>query len=201
MSTATGCAIISRYAALDQAGDSVAPGEAALVPVGQSGSGCAGETIGGVAMPYLTWTLVALVMAAPPVSDAALEREARQIETMLIAPCCWLQQVSEHRSQASDEVKQQIRVWLAAGNTRQQVLDAFVARYGKRILAEPPDEGFGRLLYVGLPLAFLLSAAALVVFIRRVTAGRAPPALATGSVPPDEADYAARLDDELRDLD
>jgi len=109
--------------------------------------------------------------------------------------------VSEHRSQASDEVKQQIRVWLAAGKTRQQVLDAFVAQYGKRILAEPPDEGFGRLLYVGLPLAFVLSAAALVVFIRRVTAGRAAPALAIGSVPPDEADYAARLDEELRDLD
>src|SRR5450756_1639800 len=53
---------------------------------------------------------------------AALEQEARQIEHMIIAPCCWMQPVSDHQSQASDEVKQQIRQWLGSGMTRQQVL-------------------------------------------------------------------------------
>src|SRR5665811_2481238 len=79
---------------------------------------------------------------------AALEQEARQIEHMVIAPCCWMQPVSDHQSQASDEVKQQIRQWLGSGMTRQQVLDAFVARYGARILAEPPKQGFSRFLYL-----------------------------------------------------
>lgn len=153
-------------------------------------------------MTVLTLALVVLTMAAPPATDAAaFEREARQIETMLIAPCCWMQPVSQHQSQASDEVKEQIRVLLATGKTRQQVLDAFVVQYGPRILAEPPAQGFGRLLYVGLPLAFVLSAAALVVFLRRATVRRSPARAPSEAVSASDDAYAVRLDDELRDMD
>jgi cytochrome c-type biogenesis protein CcmH len=153
-------------------------------------------------MNILVLALVALTLVPPQGADsAALEREARQIETMLIAPCCWLQQVSQHQSQASDEVKQEIRVLLASGKTRQEVLDMFVAQYGPRILAEPPAKGFGRLLYVALPLAFVLSAAAVVVFVRRANAGRSLSAAASEDIPTEDDRYAARLDDELRDMD
>lgn len=154
-------------------------------------------------MSLLTLILVMTTAAVPAAPDAAsIEREARQIETMLIAPCCWNQQVSQHQSPASDEVKKQIRVLLTAGRTRQQVLDSFVEQYGRRILAEPRAEGFGRLLYVGLPLTFLLSAAGLVVFLRRARVRALQPA--AGAAPPtapDEAGYAERLDDELREMD
>jgi cytochrome c-type biogenesis protein CcmH len=157
-----------------------------------------------------SWTMVALLVAAPFSSqagtagagdpaEAALVREARQIETMLIAPCCWTQPVSEHQSQASDEVKQRVRELLAEGKTRQQVLDAFVAQYGKRILAEPPGEGFGRVLYTVPLLAFLLGGAALFVLVRRMTARR--PDLDVVSVQPAQAGDEERLDEELRNLD
>jgi cytochrome c-type biogenesis protein CcmH len=151
-------------------------------------------------LPSLAFVML-MVVGAPSTDPAPLEREARQLETMLIAPCCWMQPVSQHQSQASDEVKQQIRVLLAAGKTRQEVLDAFVVQYGPRILAEPPAQGIGRLLYVGLPLTFLLSAAALVAYLRRATVTprtASVPAEAAGAS--DEA-YAERLDDELRELD
>jgi cytochrome c-type biogenesis protein CcmH len=151
-------------------------------------------------MNFLGWTTVALLLAAPSSPDAgALEREARQIETMLIAPCCWMQQVSEHQSEAAEEVKRQIRVLLAAGNTRQQVLDAFVAQYGARILVEPPDRGFGRLLHVGLPAVFVLGGAAFLIFIRRM--GRRRPGAEPVAPQAADATYADRLDEELRKLD
>jgi cytochrome c-type biogenesis protein CcmH len=142
-----------------------------------------------------------MVVGIPSADPAALEREARQLETMLIAPCCWMQPVSQHQSQASDEVKQQIRVLLATGKSRQEVLDAFVVQYGPRILAEPPAQGIGRLLYVGLPLAFVLSGAALVVFLRRVTRHRPAAHKAPDTVLASDDAYARRLDDELRDMD
>jgi cytochrome c-type biogenesis protein CcmH len=147
------------------------------------------------------WIVAALLLAAPPSpAPDALEREARQIETMLVAPCCWMQQVSEHQSEAADEVRRQIRVLLAAGQTRQQVLDAFVAQYGTRILVEPPDQGFGRLLHVGLPAVLVLGGAALLMLIRRM--GRRPldrePAAPQAAA---DATYAERLDEELRKLD
>jgi len=145
--------------------------------------------------------------AEPPLSEPALEREAREIETLLIAPCCWNQQVSEHQSAVVDEVKKEIRAQLAAGRSRQEILDAFVARYGKKILAEPPAQGFGLLVYVVPLVVFALSGIGLTVFIKRMS-GRpaavepaAAAAAGAGAPAAREAEYARQLDDELRDMD
>jgi cytochrome c-type biogenesis protein CcmH len=154
-------------------------------------------------MFFLNAVILASTLSAaqPPTADV-FEREARQIETMLMAPCCWSQPVSQHQSQASEDVKQQIRALLASGKNRQEVLDAFVAQYGQRILVEPPARGFGAVLYGGLLITFLLTASGLVLWVRR--ASRRPAAV-TASMSAggasDDAVYAARLDDELRDVD
>jgi cytochrome c-type biogenesis protein CcmH len=121
---------------------------------------------------------------------------------MLIAPCCFSQQVSVHLSPAADEVRQDIRKRLAAGETRDQILDAYVAQYGNRILAEPPAEGMTRVLYLLPPLVLVLTAALIVVVVRRFTGSQAAQAQAAYSTPVPAADrYSAELDDELRDLD
>jgi len=143
---------------------------------------------------------------APPLQAAqapqALEQQAKAIETMLIAPCCWSQQVSVHQSPASDEIKANIRKLLAEGKTQQQILDAAVAQYGDRILAEPPARGFSGLLYV-LPWVFLAGSVGLVVFVvRRLrTPGPAQAAASGVNAAPMNDDEAERLDDELRKLD
>jgi len=149
----------------------------------------------------------ATVAAAAPLSGPALEREAREIEMLLIAPCCWNQQVSEHQSAVVDEVKRDIRAQLAAGRSRQEILDAFVARYGKKILAEPPAQGFGLLVYVVPLVVFAVSGIGLTVFIKRMS-GRpasepAAAAAVAGAGAPGgkDGDYARQLDDELRDMD
>ncbi len=94
--------------------------------------------------------------------------------------------------------------------TREQVLDAFVERYGARILAEPPNKGAGRYLYVAPWLVFGLSAVGLVVLVKKLTASRIAAAPAAASAParsepapadPDRRAYEERLDDELRDMD
>jgi cytochrome c-type biogenesis protein CcmH/NrfF len=178
-------------------------------------------------MRVLGWSLVVLLFAAVhpaaarqvPVEPnqlilpAPLEREARQIERMLIAPCCWMQPVSEHASEASEKVKLEIRERLGRGMNRQQILDSFVDEYSVRILAEPPNRGFSRFLYLTPWLVFGVSAFGLVVLVKKMTAGRsgagagaeaggtaspAPPTLAADRP---GASYEQQLDDELRDLD
>ena len=152
--------------------------------------------------------------AAAAVQPATLEREARQIETMLIAPCCWREQVSVHQSEAAEQVKQEVRAMLAEGLARQQVLDRFVGAYGVRILAEPPDAGFGRVLHHAPWVVGLGSVVGLAFFVRHVTRRRTgneqpddehprSPAERTGpgDMAPAEDDLQQRLDDELRDLD
>jgi cytochrome c-type biogenesis protein CcmH len=145
---------------------------------------------------------VLLAQAAPeaptPLASPALEQEARQLETMLIAPCCWSQQVSVHQSPAADEVRKDIRRRLSEGRTRQEILDAYVAQFGERILAEPPARGFARALYV-LPIVLLiLSVAVLTALVRRMA--RPARAVAHPEGAPADA-YDERLNDELRDLD
>lgn len=138
-----------------------------------------------------------LALAAP--DPAALEREAKAIEALLIAPCCWSQQVSLHQSPAADEIKKAVRQMLAEGVTRQQILDGYVAQYGDRILAEPPARGFSLLLYVG-PWLFLAGSIALVVVVIRKL--RVPASAPSGGrASPVDDEEAERIDEELRNLD
>ena len=150
------------------------------------------------ALMQMTLGLWLAVAAADP---QALEREAKQLEAKLMAPCCWAQQVSLHQSPAADEIKQAIRKLLAEGKTSQQILDIYVAQYGDRILAEPPARGFSRLIYVA-PWVFLVASVGLViVVIRRLRAVSPAPARTERAAAPPSDDEADRIDEELRNLD
>ena len=186
---------------------------------------------------WIAWCAVGLWLVAPAAPGAApqaiagearaaaagdrasLEREAWQIETMLIAPCCWREQVSVHQSEAAEQVKREIRQMLGAGMARQQVLDAFVKQYGVAILAEPPDSGFGRVLYHAPWIVGVASVGGLLLFIRHITRRPIGPASADAAVGPMDAvrsgapaegtdggsraeePYDEQLDEELRALD
>jgi cytochrome c-type biogenesis protein CcmH len=146
--------------------------------------------------------------ADPPASQAALEAEARKLEAALIAPCCWSQQVSVHQSPAADEIKKDVRLRLARGQTHQQILDDYVVQFGTRILAEPPAQGFTRMLYVLPPILLLAGAGLVVILVRRFSSrgavAAAEPVAAGGSPPQARASdrsYDDRLEDELSNLD
>jgi cytochrome c-type biogenesis protein CcmH len=146
--------------------------------------------------------VLALSTAAPVALPAELEREARNLETAIVAPCCWSQQVSVHQSPAADQVRQDIRKRLARGETRQQILDDYVVQFGERILVEPPARGYKLMLYVFPPVALVVSAAGIVAIVRRATARRRTTTSGeTAAAPPPSDAYRDRLDDELRDLD
>ena len=69
---------------------------------------------------------------------------------------------------------------LAQGKTEQQVIDAFVAKYGTIVYVEPPKKGFGLVAWL-MPVVYSLVGLALVVFIVRKWAMR--PAAAAPSAP------------------
>jgi cytochrome c-type biogenesis protein CcmH len=152
-------------------------------------------------MGALTQMTLGLWLAVAAADPQALEREAKQLEAKLMAPCCWAQQVSLHQSPAADEIKQTIRKLLSEGKTSEQILDFYVAQYGDRILAEPPARGFSRLIYVA-PWIFLVASVGLViVVIRRLRAVSPAPARTERTAAPPSADEADRIDEELRNLD
>lgn len=151
--------------------------------------------------PLMIAVLLVLFMAFPVAAQqisADLERQAAQIETKLMATCCFAQQVSVHPSAAAQEAKLDIRRRLAAGETERQILAAYVAQYGKQVLAQPPAEGFDLSLYV-MPFVLLIGGLGLVILLARRFTQRA--AVTAAGAPGLTTDANQRLDDELRDLD
>lgn len=147
----------------------------------------------------------AVAFGHPGVPDAVdRERLAKQIETELIAPCCWSQQVSVHDSPAATEIRADIRRRLAEGQTHDDILDAYVAEHSQRILAVPRASGFNYLLFAAPPLLLFGTAVLVIAFVRRasksaqVLLGTAPAVRPVGTEP---GQFDQRLDDELRDLD
>jgi cytochrome c-type biogenesis protein CcmH len=128
------------------------------------------------------------------------EETAHEIERLLIAPCCWSQPVAQHYSEAADQIRKEVRELLAAGKSKQEILDYYVSRYGERILASPRPRGFNLLVYV-LPAVFLLSGTGVVVlFLKKQTMQSADQSLSALAEPVLDEQYASRVERELREL-
>jgi cytochrome c-type biogenesis protein CcmH len=126
------------------------------------------------------------------------EAQARKIEALLVAPCCWSSPVSQHGSEAAAAIKSEIRQMLAAGKTEDEILAAFEKKYGERIMARPKASGFNLLVWL-LPGVFLLAGAFAAIFVLR----RWKPAQnvdAHPETPPSvDPEYVRRIDKELYD--
>jgi cytochrome c-type biogenesis protein CcmH len=142
----------------------------------------------------ISWLCVVPLLGAP--LDPDLEAEAKQIETLLIAPCCWRQPVSEHYSAAADQIRTEVREMLASGLTRDQILQKYVAEYGERILSKPPARGFNSLAYF-LPVLFLAAGAGVAVLVVRRL--RPAPVHVSADRPAEssKSKYASQLDKEM----
>ena len=129
-------------------------------------------------------------------SAAAL---ARDIENNLIAPCCWVQPVSEHPSEVSDLIRAEVRSMVAEGKSRNEILDYYVAKYGERILAAPRAGGINALAYAAPFAALILGGLGLLLRGKR----RAGAPAAADPLPVTQMDsrYNDIINKELREID
>jgi cytochrome c-type biogenesis protein CcmH len=133
---------------------------------------------------------------------AALETEAKQIETLLIAPCCWRQPIADHSSEAADQMKVEIRQMLEKGQDQKQILDHYVEQYGARILSIPPQQGFNRMSYL-MPVLFTVMGLVVVGAILRKWQRRSPQAVASAGASDTRVsdEIAERIQKELDEMD
>jgi cytochrome c-type biogenesis protein CcmH/NrfF len=64
-------------------------------------------------------------------------------------------------------VKKDVADSLAAGQTGEQIISRYVAQYGEKILSSPTRHGFNLLAWYGPYAALLVSAAVLLLMLRR----------------------------------
>jgi len=125
--------------------------------------------------PALAMLLLAAAATASQVSEDPLDRKVLDIAAGLRCAVCQNQPVSESNSDLARDMRVLIREKVQAGQSREQIVEYFVARYGDYVLMKPPTEGAGLPLWL-LPLAILsvLAVSGLVFIRRRMGAPRSP---------------------------
>jgi cytochrome c-type biogenesis protein CcmH/NrfF len=128
----------------------------------------------------------------------------KQMQHEIVCTCgaCGHQNIAECRKDAcgvSHEMRGMLASLIDQGKTHDEIIQAFLAKYGsEEMLGAPVDKGFNRLAWL-LPYLFGASGAVMVGFAamrwtRRQHASAEPPST-------DDPAMEERLDDELRDLD
>ena len=85
----------------------------------------------------------------------------------LVAPCCWQESLTLHRSPAADEARAELRGLIAEGRSEEEIREAFVARYGERVLITPRGGKSDALFWPPL-LAFAAGLAIAAFFLSRL---------------------------------
>lgn len=113
--------------------------------------------------PCATLLLAALWLLP---GTAAEIRDARKIQDRFVAPCCWQESVALHRSEVAAQMRAEIVGMVADGKSEDQIVEAYVARYGERVLQEP--RGSLRIWLALIPVTLIILAVVwLLTYIRR----------------------------------
>jgi cytochrome c-type biogenesis protein CcmH len=104
------------------------------------------------------------------------------------------------RTAACQQWRAQIGQMLSEGQSEQQIKDYFVARYGVRVLAQPPAQGTALWLYV-LPIVGLIVGVIIVVWLlRRFRARAAAVQVATIPAKSSGDEYTDRVEQDLKNF-
>lgn len=122
---------------------------------------------------WIPWILLAVVLAValvvgtgddgqPPTEAERIYQLARQVK----CPQCAGQSVAESDVVISREIRRDIASRVEAGETDEQILQAYADRYGQEILLEPPTSGSSRVVWL-LPVVALVGGLVIVVVVFR----------------------------------
>ena len=135
----------------------------------------------------LLWTLsVPFVFSAAAETPDEQRARVERIEDAVLAPCCYAEPVSRHQSEIAVKMRIEIAKWVAAGKTDQEILDAYVQQYGRKVLVDPRTIPSWWAHWVPW-LALILGAIFALWLLRRWRANPAPqapiPNLDVGALP------------------
>lgn len=105
---------------------------------------------------------VSAVRAEEPLSPEALD-----IANQLNCPVCQGQSVRDSNSELARQMRQLIQQKLDAGESRDEILQYFVERYGVGVLREPPRQGYLWLLWWGPVAGLVIGIVLVAVYLRR----------------------------------
>ncbi len=142
----------------------------------------------------------ALPTPTPAPQQAVTADDVNRVAKQMYCPVCENEPLDACHTAACQQWREQIGEMLAQGQSDQQIKDYFVARYGVRVLAQPPAQGASLWLYV-LPIAGLIVGVVVVAWLLRRLRARGAEATATTAVPQSTGDeYTDRVERDLKNF-
>lgn len=119
-------------------------------------------------MALLALASILLLRPAPRAVFGADLTPGQQIESRLMCYCgCSDLTVRTCTCGVAASIRDEIAERLGRGETSEQVVAAFIARHGEKILSAPTTEGFNLVAWVTPFVAFFVAAIMIVVLVRR----------------------------------
>jgi len=126
--------------------------------------------------------------------------DVNRIAKQMYCPVCENEPLDACRTAACQQWRAQIGQMLSEGQSDQQIKDYFVARYGVRVLAQPPAQGTSLLLYV-LPIVGLIVGVVIVVWLLRRLRARGAQAPVRPAAPQSTGDaYTDQVEQDLKNF-
>jgi cytochrome c-type biogenesis protein CcmH len=149
--------------------------------------------------PVLRKALLGTFLLAAPFALAADREHVQEIAIGLMCPCGCNQTLggcNHINCPNSTGMKEEVARHLDSGKNKEEVLAAFVEKYGVSILSSPPASGFNLAAWL-MPFVALAAGMLTVVYFVRTFRSRWPQTTtATDKI--DASKYRDRLEDELR---
>ena len=143
--------------------------------------------------------LVALLLGAPGIAAAATQQEVEESLTCQCGCGLTVHSCNHLQCQSGEPIKKEIADRLAAGEDKENILAAFRARYGEKILSAPTFHGFNWFAWLTPFAMLLLGALGVTRVLHRWT--HETPATAPPIAAPADSALRSRLERELADLD
>ena len=144
--------------------------------------------------------LLAVHAGFPSQAAVDTEEDIKYLERNIVAPCCFRQPVASHGEGQGPVVRREIRQLLTAGMTRDQVIEYYVNKYGTKILAQPPAEGFNVIAYVFPVFIGILGffVVGMIVMNWKENRGSRRSQPATSTPAPTASSIESRIEEELK---
>lgn len=132
---------------------------------------------------------------AATVSDISKQLICQCGCTLVLANC------THSECMSRDTMTTLIEQRLAQGQSKEQIIQFFVAQYGEQVLASPPKRGFNLVAWVTPFAAILLGAGVIYIIIKKwVWQGRRSQASAVAEADEKDEEYQRRLEKELAEF-
>lgn len=137
---------------------------------------------------------------APAPVRTVTQNEVTEVARQLWCPLCSGVRLDTCELKACEQMRQEIKFKLEAGEDVESIKADFLAQYGPQILGEPPREGFNWLAWI-LPVVALAGSAIFLLIRGRslfVQQQRVPAAPAADAAATADDRYARQLEEELK---